>query len=268
MTYERFKRLKPKYKCRLIMAGIIVVILFVGFLFLLSALFSLVGSMMNTHTLEGITASNILEKPSMLKIASTIGQTDTELIVVLECDGRFLRSDETYAPELTHFEMRVVDLKDKKSASTWKIYADEKKATVQLEKNENSNLSSLTMRRLSFASYYPALSRVTCENLLDTLEQNYPESEGGVYSFSGHFDNDIQPAFSAYFDQDLRGFWVSMLEAISEFGSTFRFNDGACVPLILSIEAVDTERSTASRKALLEPEECCVLLMECGVYSY
>lgn len=269
MTLAQFKRMKPKYRRRLVLAFVVLVCLFIGALFLLSMLFSFFGRMMNTHTLEDVNAANILEKASMNKIITALGQSDTEQLLVIDCSGRFHKDELTGRGVLTAFEMHVIDLGDKKNAVTWKIEANEKKATVLREREENSNLSSLSMRKLTFKDYYPALSRITAQNLMTTLEDTFPEcADGGAYQFAGTFDNDKEPAFSPYIADGLHGFWVSMLEAISEFGETFRFNSGACVPLLLSTEAVDEEHSTNKKTVLLQPELACVLLMECGVYSY
>lgn len=82
MTLAQFKRMKPKYKFRLIMVCVIGFLLFLGLLKLLALGIGLIRVQMNTSQLPAATAANVLEKPNMNQILEIMDQPDAKEVLV------------------------------------------------------------------------------------------------------------------------------------------------------------------------------------------
>ena len=84
MTFAQFKRMKPKYRRRLILACAILFAIFVAVVFTLAWVVSLIRTMLNTTTLEGFTAADVLQKEGMASIQQVIKQALVIYIVTFQ----------------------------------------------------------------------------------------------------------------------------------------------------------------------------------------
>ena len=84
MTFAQFKRMKPKYKRRLILVTLIALALCIGVLFGISKGIEALRVRLNTTTLDKITAANVLDKASMNKILEVMKQDDSANVLVVD----------------------------------------------------------------------------------------------------------------------------------------------------------------------------------------
>lgn len=84
LTFAQFKRMKPKYKRRLILVTLIALALCIGVLFGISKGIEALRVRLNTTTLDKITATNVLDKASMNKILEVMKQDDSANVLVVD----------------------------------------------------------------------------------------------------------------------------------------------------------------------------------------
>ena len=260
MTFAQFKRLKPKYKFRIVTLCVVALLLFAMLISGISYGFAAIRRQLNTSSLTGITAQNVLLQSSMLKIQETIGQTDATRLLVIDST---LTCNEKGVP--LSLEMHLVSLGGTQTAEYWQLTANEKKTILRKTQTENKNRSSLDMRKLTFRDYYPALSRSGTLQLVQYLQQNFPVGTSGRYLFTDRFDNNLEPQYAAYLGQGYRGVWVSKIGALSEFTETYN-PVSFCTPLIVSAQPEDPKKSKPKKPVLLAPDEIAVALLEAGPY--
>ncbi|MCI8648893.1 MAG: hypothetical protein HFG20_02140 [Anaerotruncus sp.] len=281
MTYAQFKRLKPKYKIRIYFVIIVGLLLFTGLLKLVSCGISVVNVQLNTTRLKDFTSENILLKNGMLKIQEVMKQNDAGNIVVMDSkmdlvwQGEATGEDGRKLPRarVSSVTVNMVNLVDSSTSENWTLTAEGKKVVLQRTSVKKENMNTLKVRKIAFQIYYPALSRVTSENMLNYLEQEFPVGVGGVYHLVNSFDQNVQPQFQNYVStkdggKGLRGLWVSETGAVSDFsdfGETYT-PPGSCAPHILSLQAVNEEKSTEKKTVLLSEQEKAVVLLKAATY--
>lgn len=260
MTFAQFKRMKPKYKFRLILVFALLFALAVGLLMGVSAGFAAIRRQLNTANLPGITAESVLLQSSMNKIQETIGQEDPNRLLVL--DSSLVCTEKGVPVEL---EMHLVSINGSTSADYWRLTSNSKKTVLRKTQTENKNRSSLDMRKLTFRDYYPALSRSGTLQLTQYLQTHFPAGAAGQYVFTDTFDNNLEPQYTGYLGQGYRGLWVSKIGALSEFTESY-IPVSFCTPLVVSVQAEDPKKSKPKKPVLLPAEEVAVALLEAGPY--
>lgn len=261
LTFAQFKRMKPKYKRRLILVMLVALALCVLFLFGVSKGIQALRVQFNTTTLDKITAANVLDKASMNKILEVMKQEEAGNILVV--DSTLTMTGDGKVKELT---MNLTNLVSQGSAESWRLTANEKKARLRKVQTRYENLNAQRLRLMEFKTYYPALSRAASPQLLALLEEKSPVGENGVYIFTDRFGNNLEPEYDSYLSRELEGVWVSKIGGVSGFSEGYvRPND--CAPAIVSVQAVNTAKSKGSRVVLLPPEDRFVVLLEAGPYA-
>ena len=260
MTVAQFKRLKPKYKVRWVVAWIILIAICIGILLGISALFSLARTHLSTKTLEDVSPRNALLQSSFAKIVEALGQEDPENIYVMNskitCNN---------LGAVQEFDMEFVDVKSSKEAQTWVVHIDEKKSFMRRTAIENR--SSLSYTKISFAQYFPSLSRISAPHFLERIQKELPVGEGGLYIFQDSFDDSKNPQFTSYLHDGHLGFIVSSSGGVSNLTETYQPTPGTQVPLLLSTQAVNEKKSNEKRTVLLDPEERAVVLFGTGPWT-
>ncbi|WP_262396082.1 hypothetical protein [Youxingia wuxianensis] len=257
MTFAQFKRMKPVYQRRLVIALLIVFVLFLLVLFAISAGVNAIKVAINTTTLEGVTASNLLSKTNMNTILSTMKQENASEIMVM--DSSVVFTSDAVAVQV---EMNLVNIVDDGIAENWTLVSDEKKTKLRKVSTEYTNMKALKMRKVPFSTYFPSLERIPVEYLV----LNFPLKDGGRFTFTDNFGNNLEPDYAGYItEQGLLGMWVSKIGAVSTFGEEFT-PVSTCVPFICSIEEVNSEKSKGKKVVLLEPEDAYVVLLEASPY--
>ena len=261
LTFAQFKRMKPKYKRRLILVTLIALALCIGVLFGISKGIEALRVRLNTTTLDKITAANVLDKASMNKILEVMKQDDSANVLVV--DSVLTMSGEGRVTGLT---MNLTNLVSQGSAEEWRLTATEKKAKLRKVKTRYENLNAQRLRLMEVKTYYPALSRAASPQLLTLLTDRAPAGANGSYTFTDHFGNNLSPEYDSYLARGLEGVWVSRIGGVSGFAEGYaRPND--CAPAVVSVEAVDTARSKNKKVVLLPPEDRFVVLLEAGPYA-
>lgn len=262
MTFADFKRMKPKYKLRLLAVILVALALFIGILYAISFGFSALRTQLSTTKIDGVTAGNVLTKPAMNEILTIMKQEDSANILVLDSA---VTMNETGG--VTGVGMNFVNFKDKGTAEYWQLYADGKKAWLRKNETKYENLSNaLRMRKVEFKSYYPALSRIISPNLLSYLSEKAPVGASGSYTFTDNFGDNLNPDYTAKIDGGLVGLWVSKIGSVNEIQDNF-IPPADCAPTIVSVSAVKTEKGLfGSRRVLQDPEDKYVVLLEVGPF--
>ena len=245
MTVAQFKRLKPKYKVRWVVAWIILIAICIGILLGISALFSLARTHLSTKTLEDVSPRNALLQSSFAKIVEALGQEDPENIYVMNskitCNN---------LGAVQEFDMEFVDVKSSKEAQTWVVQP-----------------RPLSYTKISFAQYFPSLSRISAPHFLERIQKELPVGEGGLYIFQDSFDDSKNPQFTSYLHDGHLGFIVSSSGGVSNLTETYQPTPGTQVPLLLSTQAVNEKKSNEKRTVLLDPEERAVVLFGTGPWT-
>lgn len=262
MTFAQFRRMKPKYKRRLMISIVVALGLFIGLLYALSFGIAMLRVQLNTTKLDKITASNVLDKTGMNSILETLKQEDGANILVSDSAVRM-----DYNSKITDVTMNLVNVVDKSTAEYWLLTATSKKATLRkVETKYDSPNNALGLRKVPLKSYYPALSRITTTNLRQFLKETAPVGKGGYYTFTDDFDDNLHPEFSSYIEGGMTGIWVSNTGAVTpEIASNFTPTN-ECAPTVISIEAVDKELSKGKKIVLADPVKKFVVLFEAGPY--
>lgn len=258
MTFAQFRRMKPKYQIRLVLAGAIGLALFVGLLLGVSALFSAVRTHLNTRNLDGVTPGNIFLQSSFAKIVEVTGQDDPENLLVL--DSRIVYNDKGGVLE---FDMNFVNLISSHETEHWLVRVRDKKAFMR-RSTESKGRSTLSHTKITFAKYYPALSRVNAPEFLQTLQTDFPVGSGGHYIFEDTFDDSLNPQFASFLQQGLAGYIVSSSGSPGKLAETFIANPGGYVPMIISAQAVNEKKSRGTRVVLQDPVRSAVVLLGVG----
>ena len=210
LTFAQFKRMKPKYKRRLILVTLIALALCIGVLFGISKGIEALRVRLNTTTLDKITAANVLDKASMNKILEVMKQDDPANVLVV--DSVLTMSGEGRVTGLT---MNLTNLVSQGSAEEWRLTATEKKAKLRKVKTRYENLNAQRLRLMEFKTYYPALSRAASPQLLTLLTDRAPAGANGSYTFTDHFGNNLSPEYDSFLARGLAGVWVSRIGGVS-----------------------------------------------------
>lgn len=261
MTFTQFARLKPKYKLRitLVFAALAAALVLLVYLLSLGVKFLRVG--MNTKKLPDITAANVLDKTSMNEILAVIKQDNADNILVLDSSVT-MKNDGT----VTSLTMHLLHLPDTSMAETWSLTATQKKSILRKESTVYENLNSRKLRKLPFSTYYPALSRINSNGLLDYLKNFAPSGDDGLYTFTDSFENNFDPAFSSYLERGLDGIWVSSLGAVSTISKDYSL-PSKCAPTIVSVSQTESKKVLLStKKVLADPVDKLVVLLEAAPY--
>ncbi len=273
MTFAQFKRMKPKYRRRLILACAILFAIFVAVVFTLAWVVSLIRTMLNTTTLEGFTAADVLQKEGMASIQEVIKQDNDANLLVLDSqvtityDGPVAAGDtEAESATVQEVTVHLANILGKDATEYWELTATSKKATLRRTETRYENMNALTLRKVRFSLYYPALSRITSPLFVQYLKENEPVDIGGVYIFTDQFTDNLSPEYQSYISQGLDGVWVSKIGAPSPFNENFQPYT-SCAPLVVSVQAVNQEKSTDRKTVLLPAEEKMVALMEAAPYA-
>lgn len=261
LTLAQFRRMKPKYQIRLILAGAIAFALFIGLLMGVSALFSLARTHLNTKTLSGVTSANLLHQDTFATILNAAGQDDPEKLLVT--GSRIVCNDQG---GILEFEMNLISLVNSKESDHWIVRLDGDKAYMR-RTLEDRNRSALQFTKLSFAKYFPALSRINSPAFLQKLQEELPVGSGGRYTLEDKFDDNLNPQITPYLEAEgMVGFKVnSKGNNISPLPETFTVTPAGTVPYVLSIEAVNEKKSKPPKRIVLkDPEQRAVILFEVG----
>ena len=261
MTLAQFRRMKPKYKFRLILVCVIGFFLFLGALKLLSWGIGLIQVQMNTTKLPAATAANILEKPNMNQILEIMGQSDASDVLV---ESTWLAVNDL--GRVTGLEMKLLNLVSSSTAETWTLTADEEGATLRQDEVLYENLSSRKLRMMDFQTYYPGLSRVSSTPVVDWLRANFPVGETGRYTFTDSFGDNVDPDFNSYLERGLPGIWVPKTGQVSVIQEGYQ-RILKCAPTVMSVQTMERQKQLFFTKtALSEPEEVLVVLFEAANY--
>lgn len=253
--------MKPKYQIRLVLVGVLGLALFVGLLLGVSAFFSAVRTHLNTKNLEGVTLGNILHQSSFAKIVEITGQDDPENLLVL--DSRIVYND---TGGILEFDMNFVNLVSAHETDNWLIHVGEKKAYMR-RVTESKGRNTLSYTKMTFAKYFPALSRINAPAFLQALQTDIPVGSGGHYIFEDTFDDSLNPQFASFLQQGLSGYIVSSSGSPGKLPETFIANPGGYVPMVLSAQAVNEKRSNAKRVVLQDPVRSAVILLGVGPWT-
>ena len=270
LTYAQFKRLKPVYKRRIIMVGIIGFALFVLLLLGISRLISFVQLQMNTTRLQDTTAASVLQKDTMLEfrrvlfrsqeIIRIIGQDNASKLLTLD-STMTVQDNGTSSGIVTNLTIHMVNLVSNNQAEYWTVTANEKRATLQKTETRRENMTALSMRKVPFNSYFPALSRVT--SAMPFLLENAPVGENGLYHFVDDFDNNQDPAYERFVTEDTPLVLVSSLGAVSKIANEFSLYN-RYAPTKVSVQEVNEDRSTTKKTVLEEEAFRFVMMFEVG----
>lgn len=260
MTFAQFRHMKPKYKIRLILTCAIALALCIGILLGISAGFSAIRRQLSTSSFSDMPVANVLLQSNMNRLAEAMKQNDPDKLLVL--DSRLV-CDKNGVP--LEFEMNLVSLVGSNASDYWRITSTSKKTVLRKVKAENKSAASLAMRKLRFTDYYPALSRTASLELMQYLQGQFPVGNAGHYIFIDQFDDNLDPQYSGYLAQDMKGLWVSKISALSEFSDAY-VPVSRCTPMVVSTEAENKQKSKPKRPVLLPAEEVAVLLLESGPY--
>ncbi len=260
LTYAQFKRLKPVYKRRIIMVGIIGFALFVLLLLGISRLISFVQLQMNTTRLLDTTAASVLQKDTMQEIIRIIGQDNASKLLTLD-STMTVQDNGTSSGIVTNLTIHMVNLVSNNQAEYWTVTANEKRATLQKTETRRENMTALSMRKVPFNSYFPALSRVT--SAMPFLLENAPVGENGLYHFVDDFDNNQDPAYERFVTEDTPLVLVSSLGAVSKIANEFSLYN-RYAPTKVSVQEVNEDRSTTKKTVLEEEAFRFVMMFEVG----
>ncbi|MEM1484817.1 hypothetical protein V6615_08025 [Oscillospiraceae bacterium PP1C4] len=258
MTYAQFRRMKPMYRRRLVIAVVIAFALFAALMFGVSLGISAIRVQFNTKELKEVTAATVLQKENMAKILTTVKQDDAGNLLVM--DSALTLGGDGKVSTLT---LNFVNLMDKGTYENWRLVSTTKKTTLRKVSIKYENMNALRLRKVELKTYYPALSRIVCAQLLQYLEDNAPVGAGGSYTFTDTFGNNLTPEYESYISKDLTGIWVSKIGAVSEFNENFK-PVAQCAPTIVTVHAVKTEKG--KKPAPLDPVERFVVLLEAAPY--
>lgn len=257
MTFAQFRRMKPKYRRRLLLVTAAALALFIGFLYAVTFSVSALRMKLRTTEIKDAATARVLEKESMVKVLEVIKPKQNENVFVL--DSR-LTCDDT--GKVTDLEMHLANLVDDQQTEYWLFTAKKDRIRLRREKTVYDNLKSLRLRKVEFSNYYPALSRIPVEY----LRSECPVGKGGSYIFTDAFDNNRSPEFAAYLEQGMAGLWISETGAVSSFSDSF-VPPSLCTPTVVTVNAVDTEKSKKKKVVLLPERETYVLLLKCAPYA-
>lgn len=265
MTFAQFRRMKPKYQLRIILAGAIALLLFIGLLLGISALFSAARTHLNTKNLEGVTSANILHQSTFSAILKGAGQDDPENLLVT--DSRVVYDDQG---GILEFDMNLVNLVSSRSADHWLIHMRNDKTYMRRTATENQNRSALQYTKLTFANYFPTLSRLNAPEFLTRLQTDMPVGSGGHYIFEDNFNDNLNPQITSqlefsFVEEGYIGYQVSSKgNSVGLIPESYVVRPGASVPYMLSAEAVNEKKSKPTRVVLQDPETRAVVLFEVG----
>ena len=261
MTFAQFKRMKPKYKFRLILVCVIALGIFIGLLKLLSVGIGVVRVQMNTTKLPAATAQNILEKPNMNKILELMKQNEAGNVLVSDCT---LTTNDL--GQVTSLTMHLLNLADKTTSEEWTLTADEKQAKLRRDRVLYENLGTRKLSMMDFKTYYPGLSRVSAQPLVEYLRANYPVGATGVYTFTDSFKDNVNPDFNSYLERGVPGIWVPKTGQVSAIQEGYQ-RILKCAPTVMSIQTLETKKQLiGTRQVLSDPEETLVVLFEAATY--
>lgn len=257
MTMAQFRRMKPKYQMRLILVSAAALALFVGLLYAIVFGVSALRVRLSTTELKDLVTARVLEKESLDRIVGAIKPNSIDNLLVLDsrlaCDG---------TGKVTSLEMHLANLVDDRQTDYWVLTAAKDRVRVRREKTTYDNLKSLKLRKVELKNYYPALSRIPIDYLLSESSVG----EGGGYVFTDRFDNNRDPEFASYIIEGMTGLWVSETGAVSLFPETF-VPPSLCAPTVVTVNAVDEQKSRKKKVVLLPPEDRYVVLLKCAPYA-
>ncbi|WP_101908962.1 hypothetical protein [Marasmitruncus massiliensis] len=257
MTVAQFRRMKPKYQMRLILVSAAALALFVGLLYAVVFSVSALRVKLSTTELKDLVTARVLEKENLDRIVGAIKPNSIDNLLVLDsklaCDG---------TGKVTSLEMHLANLVDDRQTDYWVLTAAKDRVRVRREKTTYDNLKSLKLRKVELKNYYPALSRIPVDYLLSES----PVGEGGGYVFTDRFDNNRDPEFASYISEGMTGLWVSETGAVSPFPETF-VPPSLCAPTVVTVNAVDEQKSKKKKVVLLAPEDRYVVLLKCAPYA-
>lgn len=263
MTFAQFKRMKRKYQIRLIVAGIVLFLLFIGLLLGVSALFNAVRTQLNTKQLPDVTSVNILHQNTFSTILKTAGQDDPEQLLVM--DSRVVCSDQGAVLE---FDMNLANLVSSRETDYWLIHMRNDKTYMRRTSTEGKNGAALQYTKLTFAKYFPTLSRINAPEFVQKLQDDIPVGSGGRYIFEDSFSDNLNPQVAPYLETGYAGFQVSSKgNSVGALQKSFVVTPEKWVPYVLSVEAVNEKRSKPNRVILLDEEKKAVVLFEVGPWA-
>lgn len=262
MTFAQFRKLKPKYQLRLVLVFFIVFLLFIGILLGISAGINAARRHFNTTTFSDITVSSLLKKSSMDKILAAVKQDDPKSLLIL--DSEAVCSDQG---ALQSVELHMINLVSSSASENWTLVSTPKKTTLRRTEIESKNRRSLADSKLSYQEYFPALSRVTSLSLFQFLQKEVPAGSGGKYTFTDNFENNVEPQFSTYIGGGLPAVWIAPDGSINTGLPDNYIPITRCVPLFVTVEAVDAKKSKPKKTpVLLPPADAAVVLLGTGPF--
>lgn len=260
MTFAQFRRLKPKYKLRLILVMMIALLLFILLMVGVSFGVRAIRTQLNTTELKGFTSENVLLSDGLIEILSTVKQDDALSMYVTDSE-LVMRGD----GKITSVTVNFVNIQGEKQAELWRLTANEKKASLRKLETKFENMLYLQNRNVRFGSYYPAMSRVTSPELLQFLEQNAPVGAAGTYTFRDEFGNNLSPLYSSYLEGGMVGVWVSQTGSATKTQAAFT-QPSVCVPYVVTTKAVNTQKSKGKKIVYEDAKESVIALLQEGAY--
>lgn len=265
ITLEQFKRMKPKYRIRLVLTGVAFLLLLFLLLRGLSCGVSAIRTQVNTKTLDGITSENVLKKESMMAIASAVGRQGDDLSGMIVTGSELVMQG---TGKVISLKMDFVIFTGEHSSENWKLVSDEKKTTLQKVAAKNEGQRHLDNISLPFNIYYPGLSRaVTTPTLLSKMKQHADVGDLGYYIFKDNFDIKQPPDFQSKMHDDMVAIWVPKVGDITfALESTYQPTN-KCVPTVVTIKPMDQQLTTDRKVVYQEEKEQFVVLLEASTYS-
>lgn len=263
MTFAQFRRMKPKYQIRVVLAGVILFLLFIGLLLGVSAFFNAIRTSLNTKNLSDVTSVNILHQNTFSTILKTAGQDDPERMLVM--DSRVVCSDQGAVLE---FDLNLANLVSARETDYWLVHMKDDKTYMRRTSTEGKNGMAFQYKKLTFAKYFPTLSRINAPEFIQKLQLDIPVGNGGRYIFEDDFSDNLNPQVLPYLERGYAGYQVSSKgNSVGTLQKSFVVAPEKWVPYVLSVEAVNEKRSKANRVVLLNEEEKAVILFEVGPWA-
>lgn len=256
MKWAHFKRMKTKYKIRLIGSFVAMFLILLLVLWGIASLIGLVQTQLSTTTIKGITTENVLNVETMPLLLEVLGQEDSSDVLVADS---VVTMD--HEGNVTQVNINLINLTGSNTAETWLLEATPKKTFLRKLSSKADGVSALRLRKLELKNYYPALSRISTRYLLQYFELDGVVREGGQYVFTDQFENNLEPTYQPYIQRGLAGLWVSKSGGVSEFDENF-VQIADCVPMIVSVQ----NPASGGSKRLGNPVETYVVLLEVGPY--
>lgn len=262
MTFAQFRRMKPKYRRRLVFASFLALVLFLALMVGVSFGVSAIRRQINTTELKKVTSVNILQEENLPAILKIVGQDDAANMLV-NSSTIVMRGD----GKVTELTVSFVNLSSTNTAEEWLLRSNEKKTTLRRVNPKYENMSYLKMRKVPFSQYFPGLTRALAPELAAFLEKKAPVGATGSYTFTDDFGDNLSPEYTSYLVNGLSCAWVSKTGSLTEIVENSNFQRPAnCVPTVVSVIAPDKTKSKGSRVVLGEPKEQFVVLFEAAAY--